>query len=335
MNKILTATQYEQQFEEDIHRGLAQETLYNCAQETIYSYHDLYVRRGCDRLLQLRHGLWLRIWSFETLQDLILIDPGDCTEELSLSFFVIGDMHTRLHGVTGEVDEAAGNSYLMYCPEVAETEGWKTNQKILRIKVVIEPAKFFEGMSLEQFDSLPQQFKQFAIQDAIKPFYLQHAIAPEIPPILQQILDCSYQGAMKQWYLEAKALELMTLQLSQIQQSTINSNEQLRSLDISHRIYQAKEMLLQNWLNPPSILELAQQVGIYHMKLKQEFKEVFGTTPFNYLREYRLEKAKQMLQDSQLTIVAIANAVGYANPGHFAAAFKRKYGMTPKEFRLR
>ncbi|MBE9169349.1 helix-turn-helix transcriptional regulator [Pleurocapsales cyanobacterium LEGE 06147] len=180
------------------------------------------------------------------------------------------------------------------------------------------------------------------LKDALEPFYLQNAIAPAIPPILQQILDCPYQGVMKQWYLEAKALELMTLQLSQIQKSAINSNRQLRSLDIGHRrcaygdrIYQAKEILLQNWLNPPSILELAQQVGIYHMKLKQEFKEVFGTTPFNYLREYRLEKAKQMLQDSQLTIVAVANAVGYANPGHFAAAFKRKYGMTPKEFRLR
>jgi AraC family transcriptional regulator, transcriptional activator of the genes for pyochelin and ferripyochelin receptors len=53
------------------------------------------------------------------------------------------------------------------------------------------------------------------------------------------------------------------------------------------------------------------------------------------LREYRLEKARELLQDRQLTIVAIANAVGYANPGHFAAAFKRKYGMTPRKFRLR
>jgi AraC family transcriptional regulator, transcriptional activator of the genes for pyochelin and ferripyochelin receptors len=139
---------------------------------------------------------------------------------------------------------------------------------------------------------------------------------------------------MKQWYLEAKALELMTLQFNQIQEPVSNSFTQLHLPEID-RIYQAREILLQNWLDPPSIIEIAQRVGIYHMKLKQGFKEVFGTTPFNYLREYRLEKARELLQDSQLTIVAIANAVGYANPGHFAAAFKRKYGTAPRKFRLR
>jgi AraC family transcriptional regulator, transcriptional activator of the genes for pyochelin and ferripyochelin receptors len=334
MTKILTDAQYQEQFNADELKGIAKEVFYVGDREEVYHGCDRYVNNRCDRVLELRHGLLLRIWSFEPTQDLIVqVDP-DWGEILSLSFFVMGDMHTHLHGVTEQVNEAAGNSYLMYCPGVPETEGWKANQKILRVKIEIEPAKFFKDLSLEQFDFLPKQLKSFATQDPVAPFYFQQKISAEIPSILQQILNCPYQGAMKQWCLEAKALELMTLQFNQIQEPVSNSFTQLHLPEID-RIYQAREILLQNWLDPPSIIDLAKQVGIYHMKLKQEFKEVFGTTPFNYLREYRLEKARELLQDRQLTIVAIANAVGYANPGHFAAAFKRKYGMTPREYRFK
>jgi AraC family transcriptional regulator, transcriptional activator of the genes for pyochelin and ferripyochelin receptors len=328
MTVILTDAQYDEQFNADELREVAKEIFCHSDREEISYYYDAYTRNGCDRYIQLRHGLQLRIWSFESLQDLIITNDRDINKELSLSFFLAGDMHTHLHGLTEQITEAEGNSYLMYCQGVTETEGWKAHQKILRLKVIVEPAKFFEGMSLEEFDGLPHQLKQFATQETIAPFYLQNAIAPEITPILQQILNCPYNGVMKQWYLEAKALEAIILQFSHIQEPTSN-------LPDLEPIYQAKEILLQNWLDPPSILELAGQVGIYHMKLKQGFKQVFGTTPFNYLREYRLEKARQLLQDRKLTIVAVANAVGYANPGHFAAAFKRKYGMTPKEVKFK
>ena len=242
-------------------------------------------------------------------------------------------MHTHLQGVTQQVEEASGNSYLQYCPGTIETEGWKAGQKVLRVKLEIEIAKFFQDTSLEHFDSLPEQLQQFATKDAIAPFYQQKAIAPEIYPILQQILNCPYQGKMKQWYLEGKALELMTLQFSQFQ-SADKSTTRWRSSD-TEPIYQAKEILLQNWLDPPTILELARQVCINQIKLKQGFRALFGNTPSKYLKEYRLEQARQMLLDDRLTVVAVANAVGYANASHFAAAFKRKYGMNPKEMRLR
>lgn len=334
MTITLTNAQYEEQFEADEIKGLAQEVCEVFDGEETCHYYNAYTRNGCDRLIDLRPGLQLRIWSFESLQDLIIIDDRDWQENLSLSFFIRGDMHAHLRDVTQQVSEIAGNSYLMYCPGVIETEGWKANQKILRVKIIIEPAKFFHNLSVEQFDCLPQQLQQFGTQDRITPFYLQTAIASEIYPILQQILNCRDRGVMKQWYLEAKALELMTLQFRQLRESSNHSTKPDRGLDID-RIYQAKEILLQNWLNPPSVLELADRVGIYHMRLKGGFKEVFGTTPFKYLKEFRLEKAKEMLQDNQLTIVAVANAVGYGNPGHFAAAFKRKYGMTPREYRFK
>ena len=333
MTIILTQAQYKEQFEADKLKGVAKKAFSSSGYEEIEYQCDAYIRNKCDRIINLRHGLKLRIWSFESLQDLTIIHNNDVYEDVSLCFFATGNIHTHLHGVTEKIDEAVSNSYLMYCPETKETEGWQARQKVLRVKVIIEPAKFFQDMSLEQFDSLPQQLKQFAIQDEIAPFYLQNAIASEIPPILQQILNCPYQGAMRRWYLEAKVLELMTLQLSQIQKSASNSTAQCLTPDIES-IYQAQAILQQNYIDPPSIIELAQFVGLSRVKLQQGFRRVFGTTPSGYLQNHRLYLARTLLQDERLTVTTVAHRVGYSNVSYFSRAFKHRFGITPGQCRL-
>ena len=66
------------------------------------------------------------------------------------------------------------------------------------------------------------------------------------------------------------------------------------------------------------------------MKLKQGFKELFATTPFAYLRNYRLEMAQNLLLENNMSVLAVASAVGYANSSHFATAFRKKFGISPK-----
>jgi len=81
--------------------------------------------------------------------------------------------------------------------------------------------------------------------------------------------------------------------------------------------------------NPPSLMDLARQVGINDYKLKSGFRQIFGTTVFGYLQTCRMERAKQLLAEQQLSIAAIAHVVGYASQSRFCHAFKQRYGMTP------
>ena len=83
--------------------------------------------------------------------------------------------------------------------------------------------------------------------------------------------------------------------------------------------------------NPPSALELAQLVGVSDRTLRYGFRELFGTTVFGYLTSKRMEQAQQLLRSGKLTVAEVANLVGYAHQGHFAVAFKRKFGITPTE----
>jgi AraC-like DNA-binding protein len=95
------------------------------------------------------------------------------------------------------------------------------------------------------------------------------------------------------------------------------------------RIHYASKLLRRQITHPPTLIELARAVGINDHKLKVGFRQVFGTTVFGYLHEHRMERSRQLLESGDLGVTAAAEAVGFASRGHFAAAFRRKYGVNP------
>jgi AraC-like DNA-binding protein len=149
--------------------------------------------------------------------------------------------------------------------------------------------------------------------------------------IVRDIQYCPYEGLIKQIYLQGKILELLALQLQPI---LVDRGTELKyglAAKTTESIYQAKELLVDDLEHPPSVLQLAQMVGVSDRTLQRGFKKLFGTSVFGYLSDRRLEKAEQLLRQSILTVANVAAIVGYSNPGHFAVAFKRKFGITPSE----
>ncbi|MEM1311530.1 MAG: AraC family transcriptional regulator, partial [Cyanobacteria bacterium P01_H01_bin.153] len=134
--------------------------------------------------------------------------------------------------------------------------------------------------------------------------------------------------------LESKTLELIALQLDQLSehQLALSAASMLKTADIT-RIYLARDILIRNLENPPSLLALAKQSGINSLKLKQGFRQIFNTTVFGYLHAHRMEEARRLLELGGLTVIQVAQRVGYAHPGKFAVAFKKKFGISPKSLK--
>lgn len=82
-----------------------------------------------------------------------------------------------------------------------------------------------------------------------------------------------------------------------------------------------------------SLEQLSAEHGISVTQLQKIFKTIYGVPLYQYLREYRLEKAAVLLVDTERRVAEIANDCSYSNPGKFAEAFRRRYGMTPTEYR--
>jgi AraC-like DNA-binding protein len=149
--------------------------------------------------------------------------------------------------------------------------------------------------------------------------------------VVQQIINCPFWGTTKRLYLQGKVFELMALQLEGVLSHEATTPSDSLKTDTIARIHHAAEILRSHLEHPPSQVDLARQVGVSDRTLQKGFKSVFGMTPFAYLTQQRMNRAEQLLRQSNRTVAEVANLVGYANPAQFAAAFKRQFGITPRD----
>ncbi len=92
----------------------------------------------------------------------------------------------------------------------------------------------------------------------------------------------------------------------------------------------AKEILLQDFREPPTVEMLAHLCATNSTKLKTVFKKVYEVTLYGYVQKLRLKEANMLLRNENLSIGEIANRVGYKHQGHFTKLFVATYGVHPK-----
>ena len=115
------------------------------------------------------------------------------------------------------------------------------------------------------------------------------------------------------------------------------TNSQKVMTTIKHRMAVQKVLdLISNRLHdPPTLNELAFLAGLSKSYLSAVFKEVVGMRLQDYLFQARINKAKDLLSDIDLTIKQVAYKVGFRDPDHFSRTFKKKTGITPTDWRLK
>ena len=141
-------------------------------------------------------------------------------------------------------------------------------------------------------------------------------------------------GNASPMYLEAKVTECLSLFMRETEGKEPVNAKRVGYSD-RDKIYQARDIICSEYLNPPSLHDLALRVGTNECTLKAGFKEAFRTTVFNYLFDYRMNIAIHYLLDTNKSIGEVAGLVGYEHQAHFCTAFKRKFNVTPSEYRLK
>jgi AraC-like DNA-binding protein len=285
------------------------------------------VGKGCYREIQIRDGIELAI-AEDYFHEKFKVITYDREHPLELSYTLIGTAASNLESTKAGQYIFCGSG--MAPGETLHVE--ETNQRSLKVTLHIEPSVFCQWMS-----GLPKQFPD-EIKHWLKPidqtYYSQISqITTVMQAALQQILQCPFQGLTQQMYLEGKVWELIALHLAQTTEADSEPEiKPLKSDDIE-RIHYAKEILIARLEEPPSLIELARLAGINDHKLKVGFRQVFGTTVFGYLQDYRMERSRQLLELGDLSIAEAARAVGLVNRSHFAIAFRKKFGVNPREYR--
>ncbi len=152
-------------------------------------------------------------------------------------------------------------------------------------------------------------------------------------PILDSLLNHSYSGSLENIFVNAKIHELLVYSLENIveEKQVVFTCKFLADERGKQSIYQAREYLLQHIGDPITIKELSRKVAMNECYLKKGFKEVYGTTIFDFYQQQRMEHAKYLLYEKSLSVTDVSALLGYSSISHFSAAFKKHTGLKPCE----
>lgn len=143
-----------------------------------------------------------------------------------------------------------------------------------------------------------------------------------------------YRGGLGYLYLDGKLLELLSIYLGEVLELDILMGKNV-SMSRTERtaIMEAKRIIDSQLAFAPSCEELSQLVHLSTTKLTRGFSSFYGMPIHQYIIEQRLTQAAQLLLEGDRNVSEIAAIVGYGKPSNLAAAFKKRYGVAPKNYR--
>jgi AraC-like DNA-binding protein len=155
-------------------------------------------------------------------------------------------------------------------------------------------------------------------------------MTPEMRAVVERTDESSFHGGLKKLYLEGKILELLALRLAQLSEAPPLQARAALSRRQIERLHEARALVTARMAAPPSLRELSREVALSTTLLKRGFRELFGVTVFEHLRNLRLERARELLRDQGASVKEAAWSVGYASLSHFARAFGARFGANPR-----
>lgn len=150
-----------------------------------------------------------------------------------------------------------------------------------------------------------------------------------VKEVVHAILHCSFTGITKYIFIESKMMELLSLQLEEMNKQP-SANDKWSRQDIE-KLQAVKAYIEQCYLEPATLKEIGLRFQLNEFKLKKGYKALFRTTVFGHIISLRLQKARKLLQDKEMTVTEVAYYIGYKNAGSFSAEFKKRYGYSPIE----
>lgn len=201
----------------------------------------------------------------------------------------------------------------------------------------------FTPVQLSQFVK-PRRVDGLQLGDEVMAFKHRSSFSKTLPlcgktrMVLEGMLNHTYSDTLENIYVNAQTQMLLLYSLDcmlgdkQIETIACKflANEQDRE-----KISRAREILLEHIGEPITIKELSRKVAINECYLKKGFKEMFGTTIFDFYQGQRMEHAKYLLYEKGLSVTEVSLLLGYSSISHFSTAFKKQTGLKPCELLIR
>ena len=287
------------------------------------------IGRGRIAQTKIKHGVILSDWKMCYQADMNV--QGPVSKEYMQINFCLNDgiswgIMDEQHSVTIQKNESCiyaghgGTEYICYKKD--------SDFSFKSIKI---PISYFSQLLSDYFDGQEVTAYEKKLLTGISKV--------PVTPIMEQILAetsrfTQYRGGLGYLYLDGKLLELLSIYLGEVLELDILMGKSI-SMSKTERtaIMEAKRIIDSKLAFAPSCEELSRLVHLSVTKLTRGFSSFYGMPIHQYIIEQRLTQAAQLLLEGDWNVNEIAAIVGYGKPSNFAAAFKKKYGVAPKNYR--
>ena len=247
-----------------------------------------------------------------------------------MGFVKRGNLTTTAYSGGGPRRFTAGQHNVFMNPYTAVSTEIPAQQNLEIMLMSFQPERFLQ--LAEHAGPVMGQLAESIAANKPTP-YLNGPNMPLTPRMLAIILEIEqgcYSGGLMNLFLQSKLLELLALQCSQLEAA---GKGETRPEGLSHadmqKVREAREILLADLQNPPSLSALARQTGLNEFKLKSGFRKMFGLPVFAYLKEHRLELARELIRGGGKSVTEVAYETGYSTLQHFSNEFRKKFGLSP------
>lgn len=246
---------------------------------------------------------------------------------IQFHFCVKGESQFLFNNGNYTLNVAEETSLLLYNPERNLPIHLEVKPNSWLVSVIISITKF-HGLFSQEADYIT-----FLSEDnRDKKYYKDGKISPSMAIALNQLVNYNLNTSIKNIYFKAKAYEILSLYFNRSEDADIEQCPFLVDETNVLKIRKAKDIMVYRMAEPPSLQELADEIGLTLKKLKEGFKQIYGDSVFSFLLDYKMEVARKLLESGTYNVNEVGLKVGYSTSSHFIAAFKKKYGTTPKKY---
>ncbi|MBN7796114.1 helix-turn-helix domain-containing protein [Parahaliea mediterranea] len=207
------------------------------------------------------------------------------------------------------------------------------NSHLCSVTVHLKPRFLRRHFDLAR-DRLPPRLADVIYGDNQADNFCSFPLSPGIMHTVLDLIHMPYSGVRRRLFTEAKVAELICRFFQETEDNHRAQHQEANPrLSLESKLFAAQKILIESYATPPTVAELARRVGLNRSTLCASFKRHFGSSVFEFVQDYRMNKARELLHDGKLAISQVAETVGYQHPTNFTAAFKKHFGHLPKVLR--
>ena len=250
------------------------------------------------------------------------------TTFIQFHFVLEGEASFSFNAGTYKMNVLKGKYIVLYNPKKSLPVNATLSPKSHTLSVLISIKKFHKLFS-EDNNNI-----QFLKDENInQKYYYENEISNPIFLVLNELKRYDINSSTKNLFLKAKIYELFSHLYNRNRDLNIEQCPFLTNEENFKKIKKAKDIIISNMTNPPTLIDLSKEINLSLKKLKEGFKKIYGKPVFQFLLEYKMELAKKLLAENNYNVNEVSLKLGYSTASHFITAFKNKYGLTPKNFK--